>query len=324
MEYLPDVDGIKAVVRRFGGLLAELAEELGERPLVLPNAKYFPDEFAPNARGARRLLRRMQRHAGLDDVPVELELIGESEESGGSCGSGGCGSGSCSTTDSAGELQRLVPRGDGWLLRVLAAELKYPVQLTTNLAIALGHVFLFETAEEGTSPAELEVNAEFAAVGLGFGVLLLEGSHIYSKSCGGPQVVKLTRLSLGELAIATALFASWQQKSLRGALRELSTTQTAVLKEADALLASNPRIAELLRSAPDALANGNFELEDSKPWLMRLFNRKADDQVPETLEEMEAYAARMGAAKAKQSSRRRDPKRDELRALVEEALAEEG
>lgn len=323
MEYLPDNDGIKAVVRRFGGLVHELGDELGERPLVLPTGKYFPDEFTPNTKGARRLLRRMQRHAGLDDVPIALEVVGDTEESGGSCGTGGCGSGACSTQEAPEKLQRLVPQGDGWLLRLLAAELKHPVQLTTNLAIALGHFFLFETAEEGTSPAELSVNAEFAAVGLGFGVLLMEGAYVYSKSCGGPQVAKLTNLALGELAIATALFASWREKSLRGALRELSTTQTAVLKEAEAIVSSNTRLGELLKSAPEALANGNFELKDSKPWLMRLFDRKGSDKEPETLEEMEAYAARLGARSA-QRARARDPKRDELRALVEEALAEEG
>lgn len=323
MEYLPDADGIKAVVRRFGGLVHELGDELGERPLVLPNGKYFPDEFKPNAKGARRLLRRMQRHAGLDDVPIELEVVGETEESGGSCGTGGCGTSACSTEQSPEKLQRLVPQGDGWLLRLLAGELKHPVQLTTNLAIALGHVFLFETADEGTSPAELAVNSEFAAIGLGFGVLLMEGSYVYSKSCGGPQVTKLTQLALGELAIATALFASWRDKSLRGALRELSTTQTAVLKEAESVIASNPRLAELLSSAPEALANGNFELKDSKPWLMRLFDRKGGDKEPETLEEMEAFAARMGA-QARESKKPRDPKQDELRALVAEALAEEG
>ena len=54
MENLPDTDGIKAVVRRFGGLIHELGEELGERPLVLPNGAGL---YALNCGGPAYLLK---------------------------------------------------------------------------------------------------------------------------------------------------------------------------------------------------------------------------------------------------------------------------
>ncbi len=339
METLPAPEVIRAVIQRFGGLVSELGDELGERPLVLPTSQYFPDEFKPNAKGARRLLKRMQLHAGLSDVPIELELIGdEPEQAGGSCGTSSCGSGGCAPPQDE-QLERLVPHGDGWRLRMLAGELNHPVQLTTALALALGHVFLFETAEAGSTPTDLNINAEFAAVGLGFGVLLMEGSYVYSKSCGGPQVTSLTKLGCGELAIATTLFSKLRGHKLRGALAELSTTQRAALKEAQGVIDSNPRVLELLSQAPEALMRGEFQLSDAKPWLVRLFGaRSKPDAIPETIEEMEALASRMSggalgdAAEKRSAAEKRgaggassaeQQRKAELRALVEAALSDD-
>lgn len=330
MDTLPAPEVIRAVVQRFGGLVSELGDELGERPLVLPTSEYFPDEFRPNAKGARRLLKRMQLHAGLSDVPIELELIGdEPAQGGGACGTSSCGTGGCSPGQDE-QVERLVPHGDGWKLRMLAGELAHPVQLTTAIALALGHVFLFETAEAGTTPTDLSVNAEFAAVGLGFGVLLMEGSYVYSKSCGGPQVTSLTKLGCGELAIATALFSKLRGHKLRGALGELSTTQRAAMKEAQSLVDSNPRVLELLSNAPEALMHGKFELNDAKPWLVRLFgSRTKPDAIPETIEEMEALASRMSGGALDRPSRdpapstKEERRKAELRALVEEALSDD-
>ncbi|MBX3184358.1 MAG: hypothetical protein KF915_17145 [Polyangiaceae bacterium] len=330
MELLPDFGVLRAVIARFAALTSERGDELGERPLVLPTGRYFPDEFSSDSKGATRVLRRAQEHAGLTDVPIRLAVFdAEEAASGGSCSSGGCGT-SCATP-TTGELTRVAPDGDGWLITLAAGELSHPIQLTSAIAVALGAIFLLETAEEDEPAPALDAASELSAVGLGFGVLLLEASYIYSKSCGGPRVTQLTRLSCGELAVATALFADLQGHRLRAALGELSTTQRATLKQASELLTSNPRVTELLRSAPEALVRGDFQLEDARPWLARVLARRRHSE-PETLEEMEALvmaAGPRGSARAastavstkKQTARRAPP--DDLRALVEEALREE-
>ncbi len=323
MELLPDFGVLRGVVARFAALTSERGDELGERPLVLPTGRYFPDEFSSGLKGATRVLRRAQEHAGLTDVPIRVALFDAEEvASGGSCSTGGCGTGSCATP-AAGEFSRVTPDDDGWLITLAAQELSHPIQLTSAIATALGAVFLLETAEEDEPAPTLDAASELAAVGLGFGVLLLEASYIYSKSCGGPRVTQLTRLGCGELAIATALFADLHGHRLRAALSELSTTQRATLKQASDLLSSNPRITELLTSAPEALARGDFQLEDARPWLTRVLARRRRGE-PETLEEMEALALAQPApiVSTKKQSVRRGAS-DDLRALVEEALREE-
>lgn len=325
MELLPDRGTLRGVVAGFAALVSERGDELGSRPLVLPTGRYFPDTFTADREGATRVLRRAQEHAGLSDVPIELAVLGAEEAAGGSCSTGGCST-SCAPPAAPGELTRVAPDGDGWVITLSAPELNHAIQLTSTLAIALGAIFLLETAEEDEPTRARDGAAELAAVGLGFGVLLLEASYIYSKSCGGPRVQSLTRLSCGELAVATALFAGLQGHRLRAALSELSPTQHATLKQASELLSSNPRIAALLEAAPEVLARGDFELGDARPWLSRVLGRRMKG-TPETLEDMEALARTLEAAPhvstRKQKARAGAASADELKALVEEALREE-
>jgi hypothetical protein len=91
---------------------------------------------------------------------------------------------------------------------------------------------------------------------------------VYSKSCGGPSVAKLTKLDLGELAPAFVVFARQGEHPLRAALRGLGTTQRAVLLEADAFLDGE---AELLRSV-------GVEPPKAKSWFKKVFQRKRSDE----------------------------------------------
>ena len=51
---------IQAVAQRYGRILASVGTELGARPLVLPNNKYFPDRFTEDTVSAKRMIARMQ------------------------------------------------------------------------------------------------------------------------------------------------------------------------------------------------------------------------------------------------------------------------
>jgi hypothetical protein len=324
---------VRVLVERYARLIARVGEELGERRLVLPTGEDFPDRFRGDEKSVRRLVRRMRAHAGLDDVPLSVHVIGADED--GSCGTGSCGTGSCSTPAAPAsdtDTPRLVDQGDGWQLNVPVAEVSQPVVLTTNLARALAMIFLAETRADGAViEAPIDVSIDVAAVTLGFGVLLLDGSYIYSKSCGGPRISRATKLGPDELGVLTALFAAVGGGSTKPALKHLETTQRAALSAANEWFDSNPELLERLRKDPARVAAGDYELSDPKPWLMRLFGKKkraAKDPIAAALagevssDELDSLLAAMPVPSARREPKPRDPKLDELRALVDEALEE--
>src|SRR5688572_30321655 len=99
---LPDLAGRGEVVRRYAHLLHHFGKELGRRPLVLQNAQFFPDVFAPDEPSLVRLVRRLQVHAGMSDIPIAVRLLSSSEgmssegalaAAGGNCKTTGCGTG---------------------------------------------------------------------------------------------------------------------------------------------------------------------------------------------------------------------------------------
>jgi hypothetical protein len=126
----------------------------------------------------------------------------------------------------------------------------------------------------------------------------------------------VTRATPPELAVLTAFFVEERGHSVRRLLSELSTTQHALFSDSHALAKSNGRLVQLLRSDPARVAAGDYRLSEEKPWLVRLFEKKrsADDHVPA---ELAAMAKRAAAPKPP------DKARDELRALVDEAFAED-
>lgn len=334
---LPPLDRCAELTRRYAHLLAHFSSELGERPLVRQNGEFFPDRFSKDAPSVERLVRRLQAHAGMLDVPIEVRLLSLDADGAvqvsGSCGTGGCGSGACAPVTGA-SASRLEETAKGWILNVLDGELHHPVALTTQLSLALGEIFLAETSS-AEAPVEepRAVSRDLACVALGLGLIVLEGSFIYAKSCGGPSVSQLTSLSVGELAVACSLFIAVGGHSGRRALAELGTTQRALLAEANDWAASNRRIIDQLASNPGLLAARAPELRDTRPWLFRLFDRPSRGAAEPSLERalsghlrddelLElARAARDGRSAASPASRAAsDPRRDELRALVDEAL----
>jgi len=281
---LPDLTGRAELVRRYARVLQSFGAELGERPLVRHDTEFFPDRFEKDQASLELLVRRLQTHAGLLDVPLRVQLLTPdglpSEGSAASCGTGGCGTGGCGTGAPEGgsadgaKLPRLVESSQGWTLNVGEAELHHPVALTTQLSLALADIFLTET-ESASAPVEAprEVSRDLACVALGLGLLALEGSFIYSKSCGGPSVACLTQLSVGELSVACSLFIASGGHSTRRALAHLGTTQRALLSEANDWAASNPELIRQLEEDPGQLATRVPAVQDTRGWLLRIFQR---------------------------------------------------
>lgn len=331
---LPHREGRAELVRRYAHLLERFAGEIGKRPLVLQNGTFFPDLYERDEASAARLLRRLQAHAGMSDIPIQARVVPLEKVEGahaGGCGSGACGPVNVGETPPAARLEE---HAGGWLVNVFDAELHHPVGLTTQLARALGRIFL---AEASTRSSDIEapemVSTELAAVALGFGPLLLEGSYVYGKSCGGPSVQQLTTLSVGELAIACSLFIEMGGHSARRALGHLGTTQRALLSEASEWAASNAAVIQKLADSPGQLATRAPELRETKPWLLRVFDRPrrpepsleraldgglADEEL---LELARSVDPRRSADAATGTGKPRIAKPDDdLRALVDEAL----
>ncbi|HEY4160289.1 MAG TPA: hypothetical protein VGM29_19385 [Polyangiaceae bacterium] len=320
---LPELGVQRALIAGYARVLDCLGELARERPLVLPTAEFFPDLFTGDAGSVQRLLERVQDHAGLSDMAISARVFGVDDAS---CGSGACGSCGPSASSEPTDMpsERLSDGGDSWLLNLSVTELTQPVVLTTSLVRG---VTLAALREADQTPTDLDAEAavDLGAVALGFGALALEGSYIYRKSCGGPSVARVTALGPSELAIPFALFVALGEHSPRAAGKHLSVTQREAFDEAWALIDSNRKLTSVLARDRGRVARGEFELKQSGSLLSRLFGGKSartDELDPHaTLNALEAELATL-TPRPERTPKPKDPKLDEIRRLVDEALSE--
>ncbi len=326
---LPSEAHIQRLVQAYCRFLANADGEIGDRPFVLPNADFFPDPFHADLQSAKRLVSRLQEHAGLADVPIEVELV---ESSGPSPSGGSCGTGACAPGTPEEGVARLSPTVSGWTLRVSESELDHPVGLTTGLARAVAHIFLLEIDDSRGASSQPEDQIDIAAVGLGLGPVVLQGSYIYSKSCGGPNVAQLTKLNVGEVAILTALFAELGSHPVRKAQKDLDPTQRALLGEASGILRRATKLIDQIRKDPAAAAENPLPLTASEGFFGRLFGKRRsqdadfeaalmggdDDALRRQFE-----ASRTDSGGTPKVDPAEEAKRRDLRMLVDEAFKEE-
>jgi hypothetical protein len=328
---LPDLPTLRLVTRSYAEVVAALELESGEQPLVLPNGEWFPDTFKGDLESVERLLCRMQGYAGLEASEIAVRIGDGTDAEAAACApgksSGACGTG-CGTPSASPEAAQLERTADGFTVHLPRALVGNPLALTSTIARLLGAVRLIEAGETQADA----VHAEFSAVALGFGVLLLEGSYVYSKSCGGPSVGKMTALGCGELSWAFSLFLASEQHGVGAAKKELSTTQRALLDEAWALVQSNKKLVDRLKKDPQKVADDAFELGSTSSWLSRLFAGGAPkpvDREAEALaalergEDVDRIAALFDSPAPKpQTAAKRERPRDDVSDLVDEALRE--
>jgi hypothetical protein len=292
-----DDDAIRTLSERYAEVIAELDLEAGEPLLVLPNAEFFPDRFTGDARSLELLVARMQGYAGLEDAVIDVELTGEAKAStGGSCGTGSCGTDARATSPDADQAPRLARSDRGYLMRVPRAELGHSIVLTARVASALGALALLEARDPNGAGTVSSAEAELSAVALGFGVLLLEASYLYQKSCGGPRVERGTWLGCDELAVLFALSTAREDHSVRAALAELGTTQRSLVRDAWSVVSESPGLVAALKEHPRRVARGHFRLREGRSILSRLFGRAprkkdAHDRVTDALGALERGAS---------------------------------
>lgn len=325
---LPTHEARRDLVAAYAAVLARVEVTRQEHALVLPSGQFFPDVFTGDEASVQRMLDRLLEHAGLSDMAIEVRIHGESDADK-ACGTGACGScGPTANAVSAGDdekVERLLDVGDNWQVNVLPPEVGQPVVLGSALCRAIALAVL---READAPPAHLQLDAavDVTAIALGYGVLLLEGSHIYRKSCGGPSIARSTALGPSEIALLLALSAAVDELSTKGVAKHLSATQSEAFGEAAAWAASNATLVSALRSDPERVASGAFELADTSSWLGRWLGSKVR-RTPtvdsaQTIEQLEAALAADSGRTMRASNKPRDPKLDEIRRLVDEALSE--
>lgn len=319
---LPSKDVQRALVQSFALCVSRLDLLAEPRPVVLPNGEFFPDVFTGDRASVQRMLERMLSHAGLSDMAFEVNFWGEQADA--SCGTGACGS--CGPVEAETEgVERLVDAGEHWQVNVLPAETRDPVPLGCALGRAIALALILEAA---APPHEmpLDLAVDLTAVGLGFGVLLLEGSHIYRKSCGGPSIGRVTALGPTELALVTALAAAVHAQPVRKVGKYLSPTQVEAFDEAKAWADSNAALVSLVQRDPARAAQGELEIHESKSWLGRFLGGKSrhapSAENATTIEELEAALGAGAARRLPAPAKAKDPKLEEIRRLVDEALSE--
>ena len=326
MDFPADQE-LRWILRRTAELL-----ELGAEPvrgLVLPTGEFFPDAFDGSPKAVAALLARIQHHAGLADLDTEIAVVqpdGETETA--ACGTGGCGTGG-GCGDGGGHVidanvQRLRRNPDGsYTVTVGAGEARHPVALTTSLTRAVATMFLFEVDGFDEIPRlEREPLVDLAAVLLGFGVLVANGSHMYAKSCGGVNVQTATAMPVGEVAVALAMFCHLHDVPDRVASKHLELRQGEYFDEAAAWTRSNSSLMGKLRSDPEVVIKGDYSLSEARSWLARKlgFGKPKGNHAPGE-DELAVLARDLeGAPKQRTVDEAKAKKLAELRALVDESL----
>ncbi|WP_437488613.1 hypothetical protein WME75_09090 [Sorangium sp. So ce1014] len=315
---LPDESQIRWILRTTSTLLQHGAEPV--RGLVQPTAEFFPDPYDGSPKTVAALMLRVQEHAGLQDLPVELAVVSpEGQASTVSCSSGACGGMALET-----KLERVARRDDGgYRVAVSAGELRNPTVLTTAFVRAVSFMFLSEAGTfDALVPPDREPAVDLAAVLLGFGVLATNGSYLYAKGCGGVQVHSATKMPVDELALALAIHCRLHDVPDRTAARHLDVTPRAHFDESAVWASSNIALVRMLRSAPDRIAADDYAIGESRSWLARALGfgkRRPAPTADDDLRELERELA-AGAAKTRSLDEGKAKKLAEIRALVDESL----
>lgn len=306
-------DALRSIVSHYAHLRERHGAVLAESDLVEPNGSFFPDHFAVDPPGIATLVSRMRTYAPLsEDLEVELAFV-EPEDGGGA--GGGCGSGACSP----GETKQLAMQAGaaetetGYAVLLDVGSVSDPSLLTAALSRSIGRLVLFEAGED-VDPRDAGALSELTAVACGLGLLLLRGSAVYKKGCGGMRLHQGTFLSTAELAMAVALFIRVADQKAGVVRRHLPVTQREAFDDALAWLSTQPKLVRTLREHPASLTDGIFEVEARKGLLARLFARSPEHDDDLTL----TTVKKTPKSRSDEELRRLA----EAKALVEEALQE--
>lgn len=348
---LPNNESIRWLLRRYAALLARDGRLEAGRKLVLPTAEFFPDPFDGDQGSVNVLFWRLQEHASMTDVDIELRFVDDIEASGDcacetarstAAGRGdakgnraakakNCGGDTCGCdhgTPREPSLPNVELLADNtYCVDVRRSDARSAVALTSSMATSLAHVHVLRSG--GFEPwveSEWMATSELAAVTLGFGVLLTNASYVYSKACHGVRVDRATSLDVTELALALAVSTTLGSHSHSRVCGHLDVTQRDAYAESRLWVDSNPRLLRRLARDPGSVAvDESLAIEPARTWLARLLglgarHKKAGIDLRDD-DDLSALASSLAARRAQSTKpKANDPRVSELRALVEESL----
>ncbi len=308
MELPLTEETIRGIVARLAHLRSAYGDAFADPDLIEPNGTYFPDAFALEPASIERLLRRMSSYAPIaDDLDIALGFIEpDGQVTGGGCGSGACGTGGLKEIARGGAVET----EDGYAALVHVQDVGDPTILTTALARSIGRIVMFE-ADEDVDPRDEGALSELTAIASGFGVLLLNGSCVYKKGCGGMKRHQATFLGVEEIALALALFVRATKKKPSTVRAHLEITQKEAFDAALAWVDAQPTLVRTLAEDPEKLEDGIFAFEEKKGFFSRLFANKSNDGLDAPV-----------SVKPRERSEEERRRLAEAKALVEEALSE--
>lgn len=326
----PNDSTVRWLVRRYASLLARDESPSTARKLVLPTSEFFPDAFDGDAGSVNLLFWRLQEHANLTELDIELRFIDDRDEAqsggGGGCSTGSCSSSACATTPKSLSAVAGLPDG-AYRVDVRLSDARNAVTMTSALATSLAHVWLLETGGFDWPEEEWLPTCELAAVMLGFGVLLANASYMFSKGCGGVHVDRATSLQVTDLALAHALFVALRDQVDRGFTGKFELTQREAYGEARMWVESNAKLVKRLRRDPgEVAADEHITLLEAKPWLARVLGLGRKKKRSLEVFDEDGLADFELAMKQKKVSavpkREKTPDLEDIRALVDESLEE--
>jgi hypothetical protein len=237
VEFLPDDDARAWVAE---GLL-ELAGRLGE-PARAPRLVLEPSIDKPRdtdhlfelicsaqaevgQRDVEFTLVELQPGAARDQIPRDFVPLGDPD----------------------GQLVHTFARGDELVVVYVPAIFKVPALVLASVARELGRIAIARHGGHRVEPEDREADAELAAIALGLGVWIANGSYVYENACcGGGCGIDLKNLSAGlslpEACFALAVDAHRRGISPRVAARKLEATQKAAFKRSAAWVERTPAL----------------------------------------------------------------------------------
>lgn len=152
----------------------------------------------------------------------------------------------------AGQLMHTFRRNDEFVTVVAPTLFRKAELLFASAARELGRIALAVAGGHQLEPHEYEAEAEIAAVTLGMGIWVANGSYVFQNSCcGGGCGIDFrslrTGLSMPEACFATALDGQRKGLSRRSVAKHLESNQKAALKRSWSFVGKTPEL-EALRS----------------------------------------------------------------------------
>ncbi len=152
-----------------------------------------------------------------------------------------------------GQLMHTFRRNDEYVTLVAPSIFRKSEILFASAARELGRIALSTTGGHHLAPQEYEAEAELAAVAMGMGVWVANGSYVFQNACcGGGCGIDFrslrTGLSMPEACFAAALDGHRKGLSRRAIGKHLESNQRGALKRSWGHIAKAPELKKALSS----------------------------------------------------------------------------